>query len=123
MPLWNLVGLPARGFSTLHVICVRRLWAPRKTYFQCQISGVCLWRAPYTGVATGNSLRKQLKEEAKAKRAAARDGPTEFLHGIEPSFEGWKLTVGIEIHAQLNTARKLFSGGLAYIEPGQDEMI
>lgn len=56
-------------------------------------------------------LRKQLKDEAKAKKAAAFNKAT----GKAPSAElgrrlkDWELTVGIEIHAQLNTARKLFS--------------
>ena len=55
-------------------------------------------------------FRKQLKDEAKARK-------------LDPSFKGrkkskpgdarldkWELTVGLEIHAELNTARKLFSG-------------
>ncbi|KAF2402136.1 hypothetical protein EJ06DRAFT_520215 [Trichodelitschia bisporula] len=49
-------------------------------------------------------LRKQLKDEAKRKRATPAQ--TANPHRIKP---GWELTVGIEIHAELNTARKLFS--------------
>lgn len=46
-------------------------------------------------------LRKKLKDEAKqAKRKSKGDSQT---------VDGWELTVGIEIHAQLNTSRKLFS--------------
>jgi aspartyl-tRNA(Asn)/glutamyl-tRNA(Gln) amidotransferase subunit B len=53
-------------------------------------------------------LRKQLKDKSKVARASqtkqqAKASRQEFV-------EGWELTVGIEIHAQLNTARKLFSG-------------
>ncbi|KAK2757367.1 hypothetical protein FQN54_004882 [Arachnomyces sp. PD_36] len=48
-------------------------------------------------------LRKQLKEEAKAKRGAKR------RNGEDPRLARWELTVGIEIHAQLNTESKLFS--------------
>ena len=60
-------------------------------------------------------FRKQLKDEAKRKRDAKR---LNSLHGgtcdagrkINVSTSGnWKLTVGLEIHAQLNTERKLFS--------------
>ena len=60
-------------------------------------------------------FRKQLKDEAKRKREAQR---LDALKGITPDISGksngstseeWKLTVGLEIHAQLNTDRKLFS--------------
>lgn len=51
-------------------------------------------------------LRKQLKDEAKSLKAQKRqnkgnEGPQRH--------EGWELTIGIEIHAQLNTEAKLFS--------------
>lgn len=51
-------------------------------------------------------LRKQLKEQAKALKAAGKKKKAKSDNQIVP---GWELTVGIEIHAQLNTARKLFS--------------
>jgi hypothetical protein len=52
-------------------------------------------------------LRKQLKDEAKALKAQRRqkEGKEEI-----PGHDAWELTVGIEIHAQLNTEAKLFSG-------------
>ena len=55
-------------------------------------------------------LRKQLKDEAKAKKSASIEtrGKTK-KQDIDPRLKNWELTVGIEIHAQLNTARKLFS--------------
>ncbi|PHH71295.1 hypothetical protein CDD80_5370 [Ophiocordyceps camponoti-rufipedis] len=50
-------------------------------------------------------LRKQLREEARrAKKEGSKKRKTE-----SQVVDGWELTVGIEIHAQLNTARKLFS--------------
>ncbi|KAL1962076.1 hypothetical protein VTN77DRAFT_604 [Rasamsonia byssochlamydoides] len=51
-------------------------------------------------------LRKELKNEAKRLKAQKRQ-----KRGNEepPRHEGWELTVGIEIHAQLNTEAKLFS--------------
>ncbi|KAJ4325008.1 hypothetical protein N0V84_003694 [Fusarium piperis] len=50
-------------------------------------------------------LRKQLKDEAKkAKKQGKKKSK-----GDSQTVDGWELTVGIEIHAQLNTARKLFS--------------
>jgi hypothetical protein len=51
-------------------------------------------------------LRKQLKDEAKALKSKGRQ-----QRGSGPSQrnDDWELTVGIEIHAQLNTETKLFS--------------
>ncbi len=50
----------------------------------------------------------------------ANDGPTVAQHGSankrkakDSSADRWELTVGIEIHAQLNTERKLFSSSYA----------
>jgi aspartyl-tRNA(Asn)/glutamyl-tRNA(Gln) amidotransferase subunit B len=54
-------------------------------------------------------LRKQLKDEAKAKRTAGLKGASQPSGATQKNLEDWELTVGIEIHAQLNTARKLFS--------------
>ncbi|KAK4443916.1 Glutamyl-tRNA amidotransferase subunit B, mitochondrial [Podospora aff. communis PSN243] len=51
-------------------------------------------------------LRKQLKEQAKALKASGQNKKKKVDNQTVP---GWELTVGIEIHAQLNTARKLFS--------------
>ncbi|KAF7596445.1 hypothetical protein BBP40_001752 [Aspergillus hancockii] len=50
-------------------------------------------------------LRKQLKQNAKALKAEKR----RRRESEEASREKWELTVGVEIHAQLNTATKLFS--------------
>ncbi|UNI17463.1 hypothetical protein JDV02_003804 [Purpureocillium takamizusanense] len=50
-------------------------------------------------------FRKQLKEEAKL---AKKQGKNKSKSGSQ-TVDGWELTVGIEIHAQLNTSRKLFS--------------
>ncbi|KAI0123529.1 Glutamyl-tRNA amidotransferase subunit B, mitochondrial [Xylariales sp. AK1849] len=51
-------------------------------------------------------LRKQWKDEAKKARATGKKKKSNVNNQVA---EGWELTVGIEIHAQLNTARKLFS--------------
>ncbi|XXH02064.1 hypothetical protein Hte_008429 [Hypoxylon texense] len=51
-------------------------------------------------------LRKQLKEEAKKQKAL---GKKKKKNASNQVVDGWELTVGIEIHAQLNTAKKLFS--------------
>lgn len=52
-------------------------------------------------------LRKQLKDDAKKAKAS---GKKKKKNANNQVVEGWELTVGIEIHAQLNTATKLFSG-------------
>ena len=54
-------------------------------------------------------LRKQLKDEAKARKLAAHPSKQSNQHKKDPRDEKWELTVGIEIHAELNTTRKLFS--------------
>ncbi|KAK6952726.1 hypothetical protein Daesc_005020 [Daldinia eschscholtzii] len=51
-------------------------------------------------------LRKQLKDEAKKQKALGKKKKKNVNNQV---VDGWELTVGIEIHAQLNTARKLFS--------------
>lgn len=57
-------------------------------------------------------FRKQLKDEAKRKKAEGTKG----IRKIDPEvLKNWELTVGIEIHAQLNTARKLFSSAASTI--------
>lgn len=64
-------------------------------------------------------LRKHLKEEAKRKKAEARvadgngKGNGKNRAAVDPRHEKWELTVGIEIHAELNTACKLFSSAPA----------
>ena len=64
------------------------------------------------GTATSSDddvpYRKQLKEEAKQRRAA-KHLSNEETEEKDARLEKWELTVGIEVHAQLNTERKLFS--------------
>ncbi|KAJ9131033.1 hypothetical protein NKR23_g11911 [Pleurostoma richardsiae] len=53
-------------------------------------------------------LRKKLKEQAKALKASGVSKKKK-PNAQNQTIPGWELTVGIEIHAQLNTTRKLFS--------------
>ena len=62
-------------------------------------------------------FRKQWKENAKkegqARRLADQDASlVKDEPPVSSKHERWTLTVGLEIHAQLNTDRKLFSGAL-----------
>ncbi|KAH8777407.1 amidotransferase-like protein [Diaporthe sp. PMI_573] len=50
-------------------------------------------------------LRKKLKNLGKALKASGKKAPNASRQVVP----GWELTVGIEIHAQLNTHHKLFS--------------
>ncbi|KAJ6104937.1 hypothetical protein N7486_003626 [Penicillium sp. IBT 16267x] len=50
-------------------------------------------------------LRKQLKQEAKSLKAQKK----QRKENEDSSRQEWELTVGVEIHAQLDTAAKLFS--------------
>ena len=74
-------------------------------------------RALQTDAVPANDVpfRKQLKDEAKRRRQAERNVGEDHYNGHGGKEEQalrldkWKLTVGLEIHAQLNTERKLFS--------------
>jgi aspartyl-tRNA(Asn)/glutamyl-tRNA(Gln) amidotransferase subunit B len=57
-------------------------------------------------------FRKLLKDAAKRKKKEGRAASGSSRESSKPQnarVEKWELTVGIEIHAELNTARKLFS--------------
>lgn len=57
-------------------------------------------------------FRKALKDAAKQKKKGERASSGSSRNSSKarnPRLDKWELTVGIEIHAELNTARKLFS--------------
>lgn len=97
-----MLQAPARSACTLrsvHEKCVLQPWSLLTRRYHASI---------HRGQQDGTALRKQLKENAKAKKAEQNQGKSakskNAIRGTD-----WELTVGIEIHAQLNTARKLFS--------------
>ncbi|KAI4231837.1 MAG: hypothetical protein LQ349_005358 [Xanthoria aureola] len=55
-------------------------------------------------------FRKQLKDEARQRKHVARGTASNESASDDAKLAAWELTVGLEIHAQLNTERKLFSG-------------
>lgn len=68
--------------------------------------------------ADDTPFRKTLKDAVKQQKRERRDGTesaTGVKNGHDPRLEKWELTVGIEIHAELNTARKLFSSAATSI--------
>lgn len=92
--------------------CLRRVW---KLPLASTASPI---RVPLRNLQTSNRppnddapFRKALKDVAKQKKKEGRQnaGSHKSQKGRDPRLENWELTVGIEIHAELNTARKLFS--------------
>ncbi|OAA73566.1 glutamyl-tRNA(Gln) amidotransferase, B subunit [Cordyceps fumosorosea ARSEF 2679] len=66
--------------------------------------------APHTAATPTPDLahpnfRKKLKDEARLAKKQGKKKPKSDNQTVD----GWELTVGIEIHAQLNSPRKLFS--------------
>lgn len=57
-------------------------------------------------------FRKQVKDEFKRRKSneTAINGSNAKKLVDETTLDRWELTVGLEIHAQLNTKHKLFSG-------------
>lgn len=67
----------------------------------------CLGSVGKTTVLSNDTpFRKLLKDEAKRRRIL---GEKKGVRDDTPCSNRWELTVGIEVHAQLNTDRKLFS--------------
>ncbi|KAF5849289.1 hypothetical protein GGP41_006246 [Bipolaris sorokiniana] len=58
----------------------------------------------------GTSFRKLLKDTAKQQKKEKGSSASSSKNSKDARLEKWELTVGIEVHAELNTARKLFSG-------------
>lgn len=114
MPPWKLEGARAWNiiFARAEVVsnCLPRFSFPARTRPSLRTASRSAQPARYaTQVTETVPLRKQLKYEAKSKRAAGSNSASQ-PSGVTPkNVEDWELTVGIEIHAQLNTARKLFS--------------
>ncbi|KAF2835074.1 Glutamyl-tRNA amidotransferase subunit B, mitochondrial [Patellaria atrata CBS 101060] len=55
-------------------------------------------------------FRKQVKDEAKERKSKGKLNANRFNgKASDDRLKNWELTVGIEIHAELNTGRKLFS--------------
>ena len=102
----------------------------------------CLWKAgttqlgpacPRTRTATrflqtesqppssdDTPFRKLLKDASKQQKndTSVKVPPNLPPKGPDPRLEKWELTVGIEVHAELNTARKLFSHAATSVSEG-----
>lgn len=98
------------GGGTLRSLCVRRLTRSALSSTKAQFSSAPTRYLQPPASADRVPLRKQLKEEAKALRSHKR----QRKETEEASREEWELTVGVEIHAQLDTETKLFSREYAF---------
>lgn len=86
-----------------------QLYNPRPLYsFVRRVSSAPIRQ---TAAADRVPLRKQLKQEAKGLKAQKK----QRKEHEEASRQTWELTVGVEIHAQLDTAAKLFSSMLVLL--------
>jgi aspartyl-tRNA(Asn)/glutamyl-tRNA(Gln) amidotransferase subunit B len=72
------------------------------------------WLRMESGQSRVEPLRKQLKDEAKARRVAQKQDPLRASRCQDQRPQKWELTVGIEIHAQLNVSTKLFSAATTH---------
>lgn len=81
--------------------------AARKLCSRCRPLFVLSLRHLQTSAASSDHIpfRKQLKQEAKSLKSQKR----QRRELEEASRQEWELTVGVEIHAQLDTEAKLFS--------------
>lgn len=70
----------------------------------------CVMSQPLTTSSDATPYRQQLKADAKRKKIEAKEARSSaFELNTRTDGSTWELTVGIEIHAQLNTQSKLFS--------------
>ncbi|KAI1826280.1 GatB/GatE catalytic domain-containing protein [Xylaria intraflava] len=92
--------------------CLRTRARTQASRFASQAPPVRLLHTATTGSPTNAPspvhipLRKQLKDDARREKASGKKKKKNINNQV---VDGWELTVGIEIHAQLNTAKKLFS--------------
>ena len=95
--------------------CLRR---PARQEKQDNVRRFPIWqaRALQTDTRLDKSVpfRKQLKDEAKQRRVAENQALAKTQKTRTKTLDNWELTVGIEVHAQLNTERKLFSRWVYY---------
>lgn len=111
----GMTGLPLRPAQLRCLSGISgRLYAPRVAPRACYATK---WLSSRGLATTSNAgpeavpLRKHLKDEAKRKKAEAKASNNgNKKQKVDPRLEKWELTVGIEVHAELNTACKLFSG-------------
>lgn len=100
-----------RRWPVRHLTSVARSRICRKTTELRQPLRLC--SRPFHLSATNHAditpLRKQLKDIKKQNRGSNQGAQNAVISEKDDRLKEWELTVGIEIHAQLNTSSKLFS--------------
>ena len=109
---WKYPGVPPCSSKSSFALLKRQLKPPAWSVSKLHTDSNSLINVP---------LRKQLKEEAKSKRLAERLAEQDVRavdneKARKGALKKWRLTVGLEIHAQLNTEHKLFSGAKTTLE-------
>lgn len=89
-----------------------RRWTPERALVTVKQPIATFHASPHRHDTASSAipLRKQLKDEAKQRKKSAK--ATKSGHktdAVNVALESWELTVGIEVHAELNTIHKLFS--------------
>ena len=102
-------GVRLRTFSTYCSSSVSARSPPRRLQQWAPFQQVARGLKTATLANSDVPYRKQLKDKAKQRRADGESKHDDAKKIKEARAENWKLTVGIEVHAQLNTERKLFS--------------
>lgn len=102
-PLWYSRYLAAARLCCRPSSVSKRLAIPPLQFFHRRTINTA---ANVSRADTIVPLRKQLKEEAKRAKGQARNNRGQKNAAAS---NDWELTVGIEIHAQLNSETKLFS--------------
>lgn len=100
----NCVFATVRTAGNTRPVCTPRRQLQTSTARRLHVENNAINRA--AGETDAVPLRKQIKEEIKRRKSDKRS------HGKaaeRESLDDWELTIGIEVHAQLNTAKKLFS--------------
>ncbi|KAI4750874.1 hypothetical protein E4T52_16567 [Aureobasidium sp. EXF-3400] len=99
---------------SLRQTCLYHAYRPRLNILSSvqprhrHLSGTAYCHQTAKAADTAVPLRKQLKEEAKQRKKSAK-AAGKGNNEANPLLDKWELTVGIEVHAELNTAHKLFS--------------
>lgn len=98
---------PVRRFTS--VSCSRQRWRTFEGRLPFQRASARPFHSSTATCAEVTPLRKQLKDAKRQSRSGFKGA--QDVHDAEQDdrLKNWELTVGIEIHAQLNTTSKLFS--------------
>jgi aspartyl-tRNA(Asn)/glutamyl-tRNA(Gln) amidotransferase subunit B len=116
-----MMSAPSLRHATLSaatVLIASRISTPRACIVAKWLGSRGLTTAPDHLLQDAVPLRKHLKDEARKKKSESRLGAGKSGNDVRVGHQDsipdkWELTVGVEIHAELNSTCKLFSTALA----------